>query len=315
MPIGIRPTNDFAFKKTFGTVENKSVLISLLNAILNLPVPISDVTLENPFTVQDFKEDKLSILDIRATDSQGAIFDIEMQMANVPGMPQRLVYYGCKIYTEQLQSGEDYRELNPAFSICIINGLLWSDSQQVHHAFRLTDQRSGRTLTNTLEIHTIELGQHQLTESQLATAGPLDCWLYWMKYADQYDAKDLESLFPKSEMLKATQTIEKISEITEDKLMYDSREKAIRDETWRLNATFADGEAKGIEKGIEKGIQKGIQKGIKQGNKNGKIELVQTLQQILLLDPTSSAILSQQSIAQLDQLAQQLRLQIQVRNS
>ena len=37
-PIGIRPTNDFAFKKTFGSPENKLALVSLLNAILTLPV-------------------------------------------------------------------------------------------------------------------------------------------------------------------------------------------------------------------------------------------------------------------------------------
>ena len=48
MRIGIRPTNDFAFKKTFGTPANKIALISLLNAILELPSPIAEVTIENP---------------------------------------------------------------------------------------------------------------------------------------------------------------------------------------------------------------------------------------------------------------------------
>jgi len=28
MPLGIRPINDFAFKKTFGTAENRVALIS-----------------------------------------------------------------------------------------------------------------------------------------------------------------------------------------------------------------------------------------------------------------------------------------------
>ena len=45
MLIGIRPINDFAFKKTFGSPENKLALISLLNAILRLPKPIVDVTI------------------------------------------------------------------------------------------------------------------------------------------------------------------------------------------------------------------------------------------------------------------------------
>ncbi|MGO8752209.1 MAG: PD-(D/E)XK nuclease family transposase, partial [Thermoguttaceae bacterium] len=47
MPLGIRPTNDFAFKKIFGTAENRVALISLLNAILKLKSPIVEVTLEN----------------------------------------------------------------------------------------------------------------------------------------------------------------------------------------------------------------------------------------------------------------------------
>ena len=51
MLIGIRPTNDFAFKKTFGTPANKLALISLLNAILDLRSPLVDVTIENPYNV------------------------------------------------------------------------------------------------------------------------------------------------------------------------------------------------------------------------------------------------------------------------
>ena len=45
MPLGIRPINDFAFKKTFGTPENRVVLISLLNAILQPKEPIVEVPL------------------------------------------------------------------------------------------------------------------------------------------------------------------------------------------------------------------------------------------------------------------------------
>jgi hypothetical protein len=51
MPLGIRPINDFAFKKTFGTPENRLALISLLNSIIERKSPIVDVTLENPLKV------------------------------------------------------------------------------------------------------------------------------------------------------------------------------------------------------------------------------------------------------------------------
>ena len=114
MRIGIRPINDFAFKKTFGSPENKLALISLLNAILGLPKPIIDVTIENPYCLQDFKDDKLSILDIKAIDQAGAIYDIEMQLSIFSGLIQRIVFYGCEIYTDQLRSCDDYSLLKPA---------------------------------------------------------------------------------------------------------------------------------------------------------------------------------------------------------
>ena len=113
MVIGIRPTNDFAFKKIFGSPANKLALISLLNAILEPLIPIVDVVIQNPFSVQDFEQDKLCILDVKATDQNGAIYDIEIQITVRPGLVQRLVFYGCEEYAGQLRSGEPYTQLKP----------------------------------------------------------------------------------------------------------------------------------------------------------------------------------------------------------
>ncbi len=67
MVLGIKPTVDFVFKKVFGSPENVSVLIRLLNAILKLPQPIVHVEILNPFSYQEFADDKLIVLDIRAS--------------------------------------------------------------------------------------------------------------------------------------------------------------------------------------------------------------------------------------------------------
>jgi predicted transposase/invertase (TIGR01784 family) len=162
MPLGIRPINDFAFKKTFGTVENRSALISLLNAILQPTEPIVEITLQNPFSLQDFKDDKLSILDIKAVDRTGTIYDVEMQLTTYKGLVERIVFYGCKLYAGQLQSGGKHKTLNPVYSIWLINGILWPDASRVHHVFRLADVEAGRDLPGTLEIHTLELGRYTL---------------------------------------------------------------------------------------------------------------------------------------------------------
>lgn len=290
MPIGIRPTNDFAFKKTFGSEGNKSALISLLNAILTLPSPITDVTIKNPFNVQDFLDDKLSILDVKAVGSDGAVYDVEMQLSVFDGLVKRFVYYGCEAYVGQLKAGDDYTQLRPVYVICLIDGMLWRDATKIHHRFRFLDEESGRALHETLEIHTLEFGRYNLKESDLRNASLLDSWVFWFLHAHEYESEDLLRLFPDSSIQLATKTITRISEITEDKAMYDSREKAIRDQQWALSASFREGVTEGLTQ--------------------GKIELIQTLQQILN-DPLGVADeLQAMTIEQLDAMIARLRERI-----
>jgi predicted transposase/invertase (TIGR01784 family) len=296
MLIGIRPINDFAFKKTFGSPENKQALISLLNAILGLRNPIIDVTIENPYSLQDFKDDKLSILDIKAIDQTGAIYDVEIQLSIFSGLIQRIVFYGCEIYTDQLRAGDDYALLKPAYSICLLDGVLWHDSKKVHHAFRFTDLESGRTLNDTLEIHTLELGRYQRQERELATASLLDCWLYWLLHAHEYEPEELLKLFPQEAIRQATQTITQIAQVTEDKAMYDSREKAIRDQQWLLNASR----------------QEGVIEGKIEGKIEGRIETIRMLQEILNLPVGTNSDFEGKTLEQLQSIAADL--QDRVRN-
>lgn len=73
----INPRVDFAFKKLFGSEENKDLLIALLNAILELPVPVSEVVLLNPYSLASYLAGKMSILDIKAQDQAGRWYNVE----------------------------------------------------------------------------------------------------------------------------------------------------------------------------------------------------------------------------------------------
>ena len=245
MKLGISPINDFAFAKTFARPKNKVALISLLNAILQLERPIEDVTIRNPFNFQDFADDKLTILDIKATDTQGRIFNVEMQLSVHLGLVERMVYYGCEVYTDQLRKGDDFSELNPVFAICILNSVLWRENPKVHHCFRMTDEESGRVLSNTIEIHMLELGWYNLTEADLNRANPVDRWLYWLLNAQRYEADQLRNLFPEPGLRAATESLVQIHEKTEDKLMYDAREKAIRNHKWAIHSSIEAGKIEG----------------------------------------------------------------------
>ena len=307
MRIGIKPVVDFAFKKIFGTEPNKLSLISFLNAVLVLDVPIVDVVIVNPYNLQDFLDDKLSILDIKAIDANNAIYSIEMQLSIFEGLVQRIVFYGCENYAGQLKAGDDYTELHPVYSICLVNGILWKDAKQIQHSFRLTDRESGRVLDKTVEIHTLELGRYNLVEADLATASMRDRWLYWFLHAQEYEPEALLQLFPENAMQLATNTITKIAEKTEDKTMYDAREKAMRDRQWALNQARKEGLLEGEIRGEVKGEVKGEIRGEIKGEIKGEIRLIRTLEGILELAVSKVEDLQKLDLASLQELTNKLQ--------
>jgi predicted transposase/invertase (TIGR01784 family) len=300
MPLGIRPTVDFAFKKTFGDPNHRQPLISLLNAILALESPIVDVTIENPFNYQDFLEDKLSILDVKAKDATGSIFNIEMQLTVTAGLVKRVVFYGCELYAGQLSKGDDYHRLQPVYSICILDDLAWESGTAGHHRFRLVDTMNDRVLEQTLEIHVLELPRYNLQESDLATASEVERWLFWFRHAHEYDATALRRLFPEDAIRQAISIIEMISLKTEDKQMYDTREKAARDYQWLINGAREEGR----EEGRQEGIQEGIQEGREQGSLIGTIRVCQS---ILRIPESSNEELLAKPLRELQSMANELQ--------
>jgi flagellar biosynthesis/type III secretory pathway protein FliH len=89
-------------------------------------------------------------------------------------------------------------------------------------------------------------------------------------------------LLPGIEFDTAIKTIETISGKTEDKQMYDQREKAQRDYEWALSGAR--------EEGLEQGLEQGEQIGLAKGKLAGQIQL---LQELLAEPPSSDADLRQ----------------------
>ena len=162
VPIGISLLIDFAFKLAFGDEKWVGPLISLLNAILRPKVPIVHVVILNPFSLQEIEDGKLSILDIKAQDANGAVYNIEMQLSLTEALPQRMTYYGCTLYSQQLEKGDSYAELSPVYVICLLEDTLRKESSAKHHRFRLHHSQTELSLDDTMEIHFLELPKYNL---------------------------------------------------------------------------------------------------------------------------------------------------------
>ena len=89
----INPRVDFAFKKLFGSEENKDLLISLINAIVSDEEQVVEVELKNPYNLADYRAGKISILDIKAKAENGRWFNVEMQIREDNNFDKRAIYY------------------------------------------------------------------------------------------------------------------------------------------------------------------------------------------------------------------------------
>ena len=197
----------------------------------------------------NFAESKLIVLDVRCRDSAGRWLNVEMQVSVYAGLIERLVYYACSMYVDQLSKGGNYALASPAISICLLNHVLFQESSQAHHRFQMQDRASGRKLDNAVEVHTVELTKYNLVEETISGGSKLEQWAFLLLRAQDYDAPTLKCLLPGIEFETAIDTIEIISEKTEDKQMYDQREKAQRDYEWALSGARQEGREEGREEG------------------------------------------------------------------
>jgi predicted transposase/invertase (TIGR01784 family) len=300
MSLGIKPTVDFVFKKVFGSPENVPVLIGLLNAILKLAHPIVHVEILNPFSYQEFADDKLVVLDIRARDSAGRWLNIEMQVTLFAGLLQRLVYYACTMYVGQLESGRSYAGLRSAISICLLNKKLFRDDTVPHHRFRLADPEHGIEVSDSIEVHTVELTKYNLQEETISAAPAIEQWAFFFLFADEYEPERLRELLPGVEFQQAISVVEAIAAKTEDRMMYDQRSKAQRDYQW------------GLDSAREEGMEKGLEKGLEKGEAIGKIQL---LQELLGEESSSTASLRERAIGELTGILGDLQQRLRSRES
>ena len=160
MAIGIDPTVDYAFKLLLGSPEHPAITLHFLNAVLGDQFDITDVEIINPILGKEDDADKLSILDVAATDSTGRRYDIEMQTSLPAGLAQRLAYYTASMYVGQIGEGDDYTLLRPAISICVLDAIMFHQSSQIHSDFRLRSRGGDLELTDGLQIHLLELPKY-----------------------------------------------------------------------------------------------------------------------------------------------------------
>jgi len=173
---------DFAFKKVFGSENSTEILIDFLNAVLEYPPEraILELTIVDPYQIPLIKGMKDTFVDVKARLADGRQVIIEMQVLNVKGFEQRILFNAAKAYSVQLQKGEDYSLLNPVIALTLTDFQLF-DTEQDTSRFKLIDKQQLLEYSDDIELIFIELPKFNLLDTELVTAK--DRWLYFVKNA------------------------------------------------------------------------------------------------------------------------------------
>ena len=178
---------------------------------------------------------------------------MEMQTTVPAGLPNRLAYYLSSMYCEQLREGDSYAMLTPAICVCFMNRILFSKTSSFHTRFRLCSLEEKLVLTDHLEIHVLELPKYNGTIAELKMARPKERWAYFLQHATQMTIAEIGELLPEPAFVEAGGVLDMISKTPEERLHYELRVKAMRDQKSNVEAAREEGREKGREEGREEG--------------------------------------------------------------
>ena len=263
----IDPRVDIAFKKIFGVEENKDLLISLVNSIVGEEDQVKDVTLLNPYNPRNFRQDKLSILDIKAEGKDGKRYNIEIQISDEADYDKRALYYWAKVYTEQLKVAEDYAFLSKAIGIQILNFTSIPKVDKYHNVFHITEKETGLCYFKDLELHTIELkkfsknANEELADIVAKVKNSLDMWAAFLTRRDLLNKDNLPSTLDNPALKKAIQVLDVMNFGADEREAYEAHLKWLRIEA----NTVKKYEAKGFTEGKAEKAQEIAKRMIKKG--------------------------------------------------
>ncbi len=272
------PKTDLTFKKIFG--NHPDLLISLLNALLPLDDDQQIESLEylpaELVPIDPLHKD--TIVDVRCKDQSGRQFVVEMQMAWTDAFKQRVLFNASKAYVSQAEMGYHYADLQPVYSLNLVNDIFERDTEEYKHNYRIVCDTDSNKVIEGLCFTFFELPKfrpHTMNEKRMT--------VLWLRFLTEINDKTRQvsaELLADPAISRALEEV-RISAFSEGELLaYDkfwdmiSRERTLLSESFKdgKEEGFKDGKEEGFKDGMEEGLKKGLEKGLKEGLEKGMEE-------------------------------------------
>lgn len=279
----LKPTNDFVFKKIFGSVGSERITTSLLEAILKIDITAIDLD-KNPITEKDVLNDKMGIMDIRVEINNKIDADIEMQIIDQGNIEIRLMRYVSKIFIRGLKAGENYLDAKESIAILIANFEIekHKNVKKILTEYEMREKNYGNiVLTDKIKVYILELPKIERIKSKDES---LNLWIKFMKDLEvkkMVDKEDKEL----EETIQAIQEAEKkYEELCQDehaRYIAELREKYIEDSISIKQLGYENGKKDGKKEGKKEGKKQELERIARNmKNKNYSVEEIMQITQL-----------------------------------
>ncbi len=241
------PKADLTFKKIFGT--HPDLLMSLLNALL----PLDDgqqVESVEYLPGELYPESPLlknTIVDVRCKDNRGRQFVVEMQMEWTTAFKQRVLFNASKAYVGQIGNGENYKLLQPVYSLNFVNEIFEPDVPDFRHDYAIVHNRYTNKVIEGLHFTFFELPKFRpdtMTEKRMAVL-----WLRFLTEINNDTRQVPQELEESPEIHKALTQVRESAFTSSELYSYQKFWDAVSSQKTLQDGRYEEGLAEGIEKG------------------------------------------------------------------
>ena len=248
---------DIIFKRVFGNEKNTEIIAGFISDMLDIPrEKITKVVIKNVELPPEEIDQKFSRLDLNLY-VDGRKINIEMQVNKESAYKERTLFYWAKLYSDDLDSGEDYSALSQTICVNIINFNLF-DCENYHSHFMLKEKERDEIMTDKLAIHFFELKK----VGKFKRNKRMEDWLTLINAETEGDLMALQQSTSIPEIQKTIVILREMS--ADEKIREEARrrEKRLHDEATALNHARKEGIEKGRAEGEAIGEARGRAEGI-----------------------------------------------------
>lgn len=240
----ISPKTDFAFKKIFGSIESKNILISFLNSIIyHGQNTICDLEIIDPYNPASTLGLKDTYLDVKALLDNDSTVIIEMQVINIASFEKRIIYNLAKTYANQLKSGQSYRYLQPVIALTITDFNLFEHLEDAITFWVFKEQtKLINYISEDLKMVFVELPKFSKKLDELETI--TDKWIYFIKEAPNLEI--VPDKMKEVEEINQALTIANQANLTEKELDELHHQEVFLEDQ---KGSFVKGKEEGVEEG------------------------------------------------------------------